>query len=213
ITASDVKTLRERTGAPMMACKRALTEAAGDMAKAEVVLLKQGIAGAAKKADRTATEGSIGSYIHAGGKLGVLLDVACESDFVARTDEFQQLVHDVAMHVAATDPKYVSREAIPAADLEAERARLTTQARELNPGKPEAILEKIVEGRMAKFFGHLPRRSAFHQGRQADRARAGGRQDRQVRRKNPGAAFRALQNRRRRPGLSPLWPVATLACC
>jgi|SRR6185312_12541130 len=152
ITASDVKTLRERTGAPMMACKRALTEAAGDMAKAEVVLLKQGIAGAAKKADRTATEGSIGSYIHAGGKLGVLLDVACESDFVARTDEFQQLVHDVAMHVAATDPKYVSREAIPAADLEAERARLTTQARELNPGKPEAILEKIVEGRMAKFF-------------------------------------------------------------
>jgi elongation factor Ts len=152
ITASDVKTLRERTGAPMMACKRALTEAAGDMAKAEVVLLKQGIAGAAKKADRSATEGSIGSYIHAGGKLGVLLDVACESDFVARTDEFQQLVHDVAMHVAATDPKYVSREAIPAADLEAERARLTTQARELNPGKPEAILEKIVEGRMAKFF-------------------------------------------------------------
>ena len=82
----------------------------------------------------------------------MLLDVACESDFVARTDEFQQLVHDVAMHVAATDPKYVSREAIPAADLEAERARLTTQARELNPGKPEAILEKIVEGRMAKFF-------------------------------------------------------------
>ncbi|HET9784567.1 MAG TPA: elongation factor Ts, partial [Terriglobales bacterium] len=119
---------------------------------AEVVLLKQGIAGAAKKAERTATEGSIGSYIHAGGKLGVLLEVACESDFVARTDEFQLLVHDVAMHVAATDPKYVSREAIPAADLEAERTRLTVQARELNPGKPEAILEKIVEGRMAKFF-------------------------------------------------------------
>jgi elongation factor Ts len=152
ITASDVKTLRERTGAPMMACKRALTEAAGDMAKAEVVLLKQGIAGAAKKAERTATEGSIGSYIHAGGKLGVLVEVACESDFVARTDEFQLLVHDVAMHVAATDPKYVAREAIPAAELEAERARLTVQARELNPGKPEAILEKIVEGRMAKFF-------------------------------------------------------------
>lgn len=152
ISASDVKTLRERTGAPMMACKRALTEAAGDMAKAEVVLLKQGIAGAAKKAERTASEGAIGSYIHAGGKLGVLLEVACESDFVARTDEFQQLVHDIAMHVAATDPRYVSRDAIPADTLEAERFRLRVEAQQLNPGKPAAIHDRIVEGRLAKFF-------------------------------------------------------------
>lgn len=152
ITATDVKTLRERTGAPMMECKRALAEAQGDLAKAELVLARQGIAAAAKKATRTASEGAIGSYIHAGGKLGVLVEVACESDFVARTDEFQQLVHDLAMHVAATGPRYLNRESIPADVLAAERARLRQEAESANPSKPAAILEKITEGKLGKFF-------------------------------------------------------------
>lgn len=136
----------------MMECKRALTEAGGDMEKAEMVLLKRGIAAAAKKATRTAAEGSIGSYIHAGGKLGVLVDVACESDFVARTVEFQELVHDLAMHIAAAGPAYLTREEVPAEALEAERAKLREQAVTVNAGKPAAILDKIVEGKMAKFY-------------------------------------------------------------
>ncbi|HVA63365.1 MAG TPA: translation elongation factor Ts [Terriglobales bacterium] len=152
ITAAHVKTLRERTGAPMMDCKRALTEANGDLAQAEVVLLRQGIAAAAKKASRAAAEGSVGTYIHAGGKLGVLLEVACESDFVARTDEFQQLVHDLAMHVAATGPRFLSREAVPAEAVALERAALLEQAQSMAAGKPPAVLEKIVEGKLAKFF-------------------------------------------------------------
>lgn len=152
ISAAQVKALRERTSAPMMECKRALTEAGGDMEKAEMVLLKRGIAAAAKKATRTAAEGSIGSYIHAGGKLGVLVDVACESDFVARTAEFQELVHDLAMHIAAAGPTYLTREEVPAAALEAERAKLREQAVTVNPGKPAAILDKIVEGKMAKYY-------------------------------------------------------------
>ncbi|HUX66203.1 MAG TPA: translation elongation factor Ts [Terriglobales bacterium] len=152
ITAAHVKTLRERTGAPMMDCKRALAEANGDMAQAEVVLLRQGIAAAAKKASRAAAEGSVGTYIHAGGKLGVLLEVACESDFVARTEEFQQLVHDLAMHIAATGPRYVSRAAVPAEVVAAERATLLEQAQATAAGKPAAVLEKIVEGRLGKYF-------------------------------------------------------------
>ncbi|MGH9416675.1 MAG: translation elongation factor Ts [Terriglobales bacterium] len=154
ITAADVKTLRERTGAPMMDCKRALTEAAGDLPQAEVVLRRQGIAAAAKKAVRIATEGAVGAYIHAGGKLGVLVEVACESDFVARTEEFQQLVHDLAMHVAATGPRFLTREAIPAGVLEQERAQLRQEALTQNRDKPkpDAVLEKIIEGRLAKFF-------------------------------------------------------------
>ncbi|MGH9412898.1 MAG: translation elongation factor Ts [Terriglobales bacterium] len=152
ISAAQVKALRERTSAPMMECKRALTEAGGDMEKAEMVLLKRGIAAAAKKASRTAVEGAIGSYIHAGGKLGVLVDVACESDFVARTEEFQQLVHDLAMHIAAAGPIYLSREAVPGGVLDAERARMHEQALTVNAGKPAAILDKIVEGKMVKFF-------------------------------------------------------------
>ncbi|TAN20512.1 MAG: elongation factor Ts [Acidobacteria bacterium] len=152
ISAAQVKALRERTSAPMMECKRALTEAGGDMEKAEMVLLKRGIAAAAKKATRTAAEGSIGSYIHAGGKLGVLVDVACESDFVARTVEFQELVHDLAMHIAAAGPAYLTREEVPAEALEAERAKLREQAVTVNAGKPAAILDKIVEGKMAKFY-------------------------------------------------------------
>jgi len=154
ITAADVKSLRERTGAPMMECKRALTTAGGDMAEAELVLRRQGIASAAKKSTRTACEGAIGSYIHAGGKLGVLLEIACESDFVARTDEFQQLVHDVSMHIAAAGPKYLSRELVPAAELESERAIYRQQVANLNAGKPkpESVVEKIVEGKLGKFF-------------------------------------------------------------
>ncbi|HVB40249.1 MAG TPA: translation elongation factor Ts [Terriglobales bacterium] len=154
ITAADVKSLRERTGAPMMECKRALTAAGGDASEAEKVLRRQGIASAAKKSARTASEGSIGSYIHAGGKLGVLLEIACESDFVARTEEFQQLVHDVAMHIAAAGPRYLSRELVPAAELESERAIYRQQVANMNPGKPkpENVVEKIVEGKLGKFF-------------------------------------------------------------
>ncbi len=152
ISAANVKLLRERTGAPMMECKRALTEAQGDLAQAEVVLARQGVAAAAKKAARVAAEGSVGSYIHAGGKLGVLVEVACESDFVARTEEFQHLVHDLAMHIAASGPRYVSREQIPAEVLAAERARLREQAAASSPGKPPAVMDQIVEGRLGKFF-------------------------------------------------------------
>ncbi|MGH9481195.1 MAG: translation elongation factor Ts [Terriglobales bacterium] len=152
ITAAHVKTLRERTGAPMMDCKRALTEAGGDLAQAEVVLLRHGIAAAAKKSARAASEGAVGAYIHAGGKLGVLLEVACESDFVARTPEFQQLVHDLAMHVAAAGPRYLSRQQVPGEVLAAERARLREQAEAVGTGRPEAVLEQMVEGRLAKFF-------------------------------------------------------------
>src|ERR671937_1168646 len=110
ISAAQVKELRERTGAPMMNCKSALVEAGGDLAQAEVILRKKGIAGAAKKASRATSEGSVGSYIHAGGKIGVLVEVNCESDFVARTEDFKDLVHDIAMHIAASDPKFVRKE-------------------------------------------------------------------------------------------------------
>ena len=152
ITAADVKALRERTGAPMMDCKRALSEAQGDVVKAEAVLARQGVAAAAKKATRAAAEGAIGSYIHAGGKLGVMVEVACESDFVARTDDFQELAHDLAMHIAAAGPRFVSREQIAPEALAAERASLRQAAAEANPGKPEAILDKIADGKLAKFF-------------------------------------------------------------
>src|SRR6185312_12888689 len=154
ITAADVKTLRERTGAPMMDCKRALTTAQGDLAEAELVLRRQGIASAAKKASRTASEGSIGAYIHAGGKLGVLVEVACESDFVARTDEFQQLVHDVAMHIAAAGPRFLSREQVSEAVLASEREiyRQQVQSQFANNPKPAAVVDKIVEGKLGKFF-------------------------------------------------------------
>jgi len=152
ITAADVKALRERTGAPMMDCKRALSEAQGDVVKAEAVLARQGVAAAAKKATRAAAEGVIGSYIHAGGKLGVMVEVACESDFVARTDDFQELAHDLAMHIAAAGPRFVSREQIAPEALAAERASLRQAAAEANPGKPEAILDKIADGKLAKFF-------------------------------------------------------------
>jgi len=150
ITAALVKDLRDRTGAGMMECKKALQEAKGDVGDAEVVLRKRGISSAGKKAGRATKQGLIGSYIHAGGQLGVMVEVNCESDFVARTDVFQELVHDVAMHIAAADPRYLRREDVPAAVLEKEKE--IARARALLEGKPEKILDRIVEGRLGKFY-------------------------------------------------------------
>jgi elongation factor Ts len=150
ISAKQVKELRERTGAGMMECKKALVEANGDIEAASVVLRKRGIAVAAKKADRAASEGLITSYIHAGGKLGVLLELNCESDFVARTDDFQGLARDIAMHVAAADPKFVRREEVDEAAIEKERE--IQRDRALQEGKPAQVVDKIVEGRMGKFY-------------------------------------------------------------
>ena len=151
VTAQMVKELRERTGAPMMNCKEALAEAKGDMEEAVIVLRKKGIASAAKKAGRSTTEGAVGSYIHAGGKIGVLVEVNCETDFVARTDDFQGLVKDVAMHIAATDPRFVSRDEVTADVLEREREIYRQQA--LDSGKPEGVVDRIVEGKLEKFYG------------------------------------------------------------
>jgi len=134
----------------MMECKSALTEAKGDLGEAEVVLRKRGIASAGKKASRTTKQGVVGSYIHAGAQLGVLVEVNCESDFVARTDDFQELVRDLAMHVAAADPQFVRREDVSAAVLEKEKE--IQKARVIAEGKPEKIADKIVEGRMSKFY-------------------------------------------------------------
>src|SRR5579884_3358069 len=150
ISAAQVKELREKTGAPMMDCKQALTEAKGDFEQAVVVLRKKGIATAAKKASRVTSEGSVASYIHAGGKIGVLVEVNCESDFVARTDEFKELLKDIAMHIAAADPKYVRREDVTAADFEREKEIYRAQA--AATGKPAPVVEKIVEGKMSKFY-------------------------------------------------------------
>ena len=150
ISASLVKQLRERTGAGMMECKSALTEAKGDIAEAEVVLRKRGIALANKKASRTTKQGTVGTYIHAGAQLGVLVEVNCESDFVARTDDFQELVRDLAMHIAAADPQFVRKEDVTQAAIDKEKD--IQRARALNDGKPEKMLDKIVEGRMAKFY-------------------------------------------------------------
>ncbi|GAX90554.1 translation elongation factor Ts [Effusibacillus lacus] len=150
ISANDVKVLRERTGAGMMDCKKALTEANGDMEKAVEILRERGLAAAAKKAGRIAAEGIVESYIHMGGKIGVLVEVNCETDFVAKTEEFRSFVRDVAMHIAAAKPLYVRREEVPAEDVEKEKSILRAQT--LNEGKPEKIVDKIVEGRIDKFF-------------------------------------------------------------
>jgi elongation factor Ts len=150
ISAQTVKQLRDRTGAGMMECKSALVEAKGDVAEAEVVLRKRGIASANKKSARTTKQGVISSYIHPGAQLGVLLEVNCESDFVARTDDFQTLVHDLAMQIAAADPQFIRKEDVTAAALEKERE--IHKARALGEGKPEKMLDKIVEGRMNKFY-------------------------------------------------------------
>jgi elongation factor Ts len=150
ITARLVKDLRELTGVGMMECKRALVEAKGDIGDAEVLLRKWGIASAGKKSARTTKQGLIGSYIHHGGQLGVLVEVNCESDFVARTDDFKELVHSVAMHIAAADPRYIRKEDVPADVLDKEKE--IARARAVLEGKPEKILDKIVEGRIAKFY-------------------------------------------------------------
>jgi elongation factor Ts len=150
ISATQVKELREKTGAPMMDCKQALTEAKGDMEQAVVVLRKKGVSVAAKKATRVTSEGSVASYIHAGGKIGVLLEINCESDFVARTEDFKELVHDIAMHIAASDPKYIRREDVTAEDFAREKD--IALARAIASGKPANIAEKMVEGKMGKFY-------------------------------------------------------------
>ncbi len=150
ITASMVKELRERTGAPMMDCKAVLTESGGDIDKAVDLLRKKGLAAAAKRAGRVTAEGAVGSYIHAGGKIGVLVEVNCETDFVARTDEFQALIRDIAMHIAAADPRYLSREEVSGADMDREREIYRDQA--LAAGKPEKIVDRIVEGKLGKFY-------------------------------------------------------------
>src|SRR5262245_36084710 len=153
ITAQPVKELRERTGAGMMECKSALQEAKGDPAEAEVVLRKRGIASAGKKASRATKQGLIGTYIHHGGQLGVMVEVNCESDFVARTEDFQELVHDVAMHIAASDPKFIRKEDVTADVLEKEKD--IQRARALAEGKPEKMVDKIIEGRLNKFYEEI----------------------------------------------------------
>ena len=150
VNAKLVKELRDRSGAGFMECKKALEEANGDLAQAELVLRKRGISVAQKKAGRAANEGLVSAYIHPGGKLGVLVEVNCESDFVARTDDFQQLVKDIAMHIAAADPQYIRREEVDQTALDKERD--VQRARALNEGKPEKVVDKIVEGRMGKFY-------------------------------------------------------------
>lgn len=153
ISAKLVKELRDKSGAGFMDCKRALVEADGDLAAAEINLRKRGVAIAQKKSGRAANEGVIGSYIHAGSKLGVLVEVNCESDFVARTDEFQGLVKDVAMQIAAADPRYITREQVPAEEVEKERQ--IQRDRALQEGKPERVIDKIVDGRMGKFYEEI----------------------------------------------------------
>jgi elongation factor Ts len=154
ITAAAVKQLREKTGAGMMECKNALVEAGGNQEQAVDILRKRGLASAKKREGRIAAEGIVGSYIHMGGKVGVLLEVNCETDFVARGEEFQQLVKDIAMHVAAAEPKYVSREDVNAADLakEEEIARAQATNDPKNANKPEQVIDKIVAGRVNKYY-------------------------------------------------------------
>lgn len=150
ITAALVKELRERTGAGMMDCKKALSATDGDLEKAIDFLREKGLAAAAKKAGRVAAEGLVEAYIHGGGRIGVLVEVNCETDFVAKTDAFKELVKDIAMHIAAMNPSYLKREEVPTAELEHEQAVLAEQAR--NEGKPEKIIEKMVAGRIEKYY-------------------------------------------------------------
>jgi elongation factor Ts len=150
ISAKQVKELREKSGAPMGDCLKALQESKGDIEAAFVVLRKRGMASAQKKASRTTNEGAVGTYIHAGGKIGVLLELNCESDFVARTDDFQDLLKDVAMHIAASDPRYVKSEDVTPEDMAREKEIYRDQA--TATGKPAPVIEKIVEGKMSKFY-------------------------------------------------------------
>jgi elongation factor Ts len=153
ISASIVKQLRDRTGAGMMECKAALKEANGDVDQAEVVLRKRGIASAGKKASRATRQGVVGTYVHPGSQLGVMVEVNCESDFVARTADFQELVKDIAMQIAAADPQFIRREDVTAAAIDKERE--IQRARALAEGKPEKILDRIMEGRMSKFYEEI----------------------------------------------------------
>ncbi len=150
ISAADVKKLRDKTDVGMMDCKKALTEADGDFDKALEILRKKGMQVAGKRAGRTASQGQVASYIHMGGKVGVLIEVNCESDFVAKSDQFSDFVKDVTMHIAASAPEFVSREEVPADVIDKEKAILKEQA--LASGKPENIVDKMVEGRIGKFF-------------------------------------------------------------
>lgn len=150
VNASAVKELREKTGAGMLDCKKALEEANGDLTKAAELLREKGLAAAANKAGRAATEGTVESYIHAGGRIGVLVEVNCETDFVGKTDQFKEFVKDIAMQIAAASPKFVSREEVSTEELEKEKEILRAQA--LNEGKPEKIVEKMVEGRIGKYY-------------------------------------------------------------
>ncbi|TMA97360.1 MAG: translation elongation factor Ts [Deltaproteobacteria bacterium] len=153
VSASIVKELREKTGAGMMDCKKALAETAGDVQKAVDYLRQKGLAAATKKADRFAADGAVAAYVHAGGKLGALVEINCETDFVARTTEFQALLKDIAMQVAAANPRYVRREEIPEAELDKEKTIYRQQA--LESGKPEKIVDKIVEGKMERFYSEI----------------------------------------------------------
>jgi elongation factor Ts len=154
ISPAHIKALREKTGAGMMECKKALTEAGGNEERAIEILRERGLASAKKKEGRVAAEGVVGSYIHMGGKVGVLVEVNCETDFVARGEEFQQLVKDIAMHIAAAEPRYVAREDVATETLAKERDIAKAQARNdpKNANKPEQVIEKIVEGRLNKFY-------------------------------------------------------------
>jgi elongation factor Ts len=153
ITAALVKQLRDKTGAGMMECKAALAEANGNIDEAMTLLRKRGLASAAKRAGRATAQGTIGSYIHMGGKIGVLVEVNCESDFVARTDDFNNLVREVAMHIAAADPKWVRREDVPADAIEKEKAIYRAQME--NTGKPAHVLDKIIEGKLGSFYAQF----------------------------------------------------------
>src|SRR3989441_4404244 len=150
VTSAMVKDLREKTGAGMMDCKKALTESAGDPEKAVTWLREKGLASAGKKAGRSATEGAVGSYIHLGGKVGVLVEVNCETDFTARNEKFQALVKDIAMHIAWSNPRWVRREDVPAEEVEKEKG--TERAKLLEQGKPEAMIDKILPGKLDRFF-------------------------------------------------------------
>ncbi len=152
-TAQDVVKLRASTGAGMMDCKKALTESDGNFDKAVLWLREKGIAAAAKKADRIAAEGAVASYIHMGGKIGVLVEINCETDFVARSDQFKTLLKDIAMQIAAANPKYVTIEEVPAEEVEKEKEILTAQS--INEGKPANVVEKMVEGRIHKFYKEI----------------------------------------------------------
>jgi len=153
VSANMVKELREKTGAGMMDCKKALAETGGDFQKALDYLRQKGLATAAKRAGRVASEGRVGSYIHAGGKIGVMVEVNCETDFVAKTDDFQVFAKDIAMHIAASNPSYVRREEVTADVLEREKEIYRAQARDAK--KPEKVMEKIVEGKLEKFYGEV----------------------------------------------------------